>query len=338
MTTLGRRMVDATLEDFPDWEPGTRAAHSHGIGTAGWFEATPALAALTTAPHFSGTRVPVLARFSNGSGERVETDRATDARGLAVKFSPDTEHEADLISMTMPLFFVRTADDFEAFSKVAVPTETPKPPGLVGRWLDLLRLSPVPRRSPYAPARAPGAKALTRWADAHPESKAAVAAMGGLITPTSYARAAYHAVHTFLLRDAEGRATPVRFGWWPVAGVRAADTSDPGLPMNYLHDELRQRLDRGPVEFTLQIEIMGSGDALDDPTQIVDPARRSRVLGGRLHIEELFEDGDGCEPRSFNPCRLVPGVETSGDQILAARRAAYQTSCHDRHGTGCPLH
>ena len=83
---LGRALVDATKEDFPKWQPGTRAAHSHGIGAVGWFEASAEATERCTAKHFSGERIPVLIRFSNGSGQRTEYDRTTDARGLAVKF------------------------------------------------------------------------------------------------------------------------------------------------------------------------------------------------------------------------------------------------------------
>ena len=40
---------------------------------------------------------------------------------------------------------------------------------------------------------------------------------------------------------------------------------------------------------------------------------------------------------SFNPMRLPPGIEPSGDEILRARGEVYQLGCQERGGVGCPL-
>jgi catalase len=60
---------------------------------------------------------------------------------------------------------------------------------------------------------------------------------------------------------------------------------------------------------------------------------------GMLHIERLAEDqGVDVERLSFNPMRLAPGIEASGDAILQARGEIYQLGCQGRNGIGCPLH
>jgi catalase len=327
---LGRRLVDATKEDFPDWRPGTRAAHSHGIGAVGWFEASDVASERCTAKHFTGERIPVLIRFSNGSGERQEYDRTTDARGLAVKFFAGTPDETDMIAMSMPVFFVRTPEDFIAFSKIGIPAAT-KAPGLLQRIKDDLRLLPVPKPNPYNAPIAPRTDALLKWSQDHPESKGPIAGLGGLVTPASYARCAYHGVHSFVLRDPAQVETVVRYSWWPVQGVRPADRTTAGLPENYLHHELRRRLDRDPVEFTLQFLLTQDGDAIDDPTTALDHNHRPRLIGGRLVVTALDDGGIGCEPLSFNPTRVIDGFGMSNDQILAARGHAYRVSSADRH-------
>ncbi len=327
---LGRRLVDATKEDFPEWRPGTRAAHSHGIGAVGWFEATDVANRRCTAKHFSGERIPVVIRFSNGSGERREYDRTTDARGLAVKFFAGTADETDMIAMSMPVFFVRDPEDFIAFSKIGVPTKT-KAPGFLQRVKDELRLLPTPKPNPYNAPIAPRSDALLKWAKEHPESKGPIAGLGGLVTPASYARCAYHGVHSFVLLDSARVETVVRYSWWPVQGVRPADRTSAGLPENYLHAELRQRLASGPFEFTLQFLLAGDGDEVDDPTVALDHNHRVRMIGGRLVVTALDEGGEGCEPLSFNPTRLIDGIEMSNDRILAARGHAYRVSSADRH-------
>jgi catalase len=334
---LGRTLVEATKRDFTDWESGTRAAHSHGIGAIGFFEASDVARNWCSAKHFTGERIPVVVRFSNGSGERTEADRATDARGMAVKFFAGTEHETDLIAMSLPVFFVSDPASFLQFSEIGVPTPRPGPPGRLERLRNSLRLTPTPKPSPYDTPMGPSSKALVAFANRHRESRGPVAALGNLVTPASYARCAYHGVHSFVLRDADAHATTIRYSWWPVAGVRAADRTTAGLPENYLHDELRERLASGPFEFTLQFLVAEHGDRVDDPTVALDHAHRPRIIAGRLVVTDLFENGDGAERLSFNPTRLIPGFEASDDRILAARGEAYEVSCRDREGTGCPV-
>ena len=63
----------------------------------------------------------------------------------------------------------------------------------------------------------------------------------------------------------------------------------------------------------LMMTIGEAGDALDDPTQPW-PAKRIRVVMGTLTLTEVAEDqAAAAEHISFNPCRLAPGIEASGD-------------------------
>ncbi|MET0910417.1 MAG: hypothetical protein ABWZ99_13200, partial [Ilumatobacteraceae bacterium] len=114
-------------------------------------------------------------------------------------------------------------------------------------------------------------------------------------------------------------------------GVRPADRTTEGLPENYLFDELRHRLRRGPFEFTLQFLLAEDGDLVDDPTVALDHNHRVRMIGGRLVVTGLDADGTGAEDLSFNPTRVLDGFELSGDRILAARGHAYRVSSADRH-------
>jgi catalase len=106
---------------------------------------------------------------------------------------------------------------------------------------------------------------------------------------------------------------------------------------DYLHQELTERLAAAPAEFTLMMTIGEAGDAVRDPT-VPWPAKRVRVVMGSLLLESIAQDqAAACEHISFNPCRLVPGIETSGDPILDARRDAYEVSRELRGGTACPF-
>jgi catalase len=152
--------------------------------------------------------------------------------------------------------------------------------------------------------------------------------------PVSYARASYHAVHTFMVTDPNEVRRPVRFSWQPVAGVRNTDPK--AVPRDeYLRAELENRLRRWPARFMLMMTVGEAGDALNDPTQPW-PARRIRVVMGTLTLTKVPEDQDAAAERiSFNPCRLSPGIEASGDPILEARLGAYEVSREMRGG--CPF-
>jgi catalase len=87
----------------------------------------------------------------------------------------------------------------------------------------------------------------------------------------------------------------------------------------------------------LMMTIGEAGDAFDDPTRPW-PAKRVRVVMGTLTLTKVAADqAANCEHISFNPCRLLPGIEASGDPILHARRDAYEDSRKRRHGVECPF-
>src|SRR5687768_12929108 len=122
--------MDAFAEEFVDAinqisgsHPGHRTAHAKGTLLAGEFTATPAAAELTTAAHMQGEPVRVTARASNGGGDPGIPDYAREGRGLAVKFYLPDGSKTDVVGLTMPCFFVRTPEDFLAFTKARLDPE-----------------------------------------------------------------------------------------------------------------------------------------------------------------------------------------------------------------------
>ena len=57
--------------------------------------------------------------------------------------------------------------------------------------------------------------------------------------PESYARASYHAVHTFMVTAPDGVRRPVRFSWQPVAGVRNTEPNEPCRATNICSRSLK---------------------------------------------------------------------------------------------------
>lgn len=331
----GAALVDAIVKDFPDHQWTTRPVHAIGIGCRGTFVANPVARTYSTAEHLSGREVPVTVRFSNGSGSPVERDGAVDVRGMATKFHLPSGGETDLVAMTLATFFVRTVDEFLAFTEAGIPRPERRT-SWFAKLLDTLRLrASMPDPGPTGVG---GQQGLIEYADWHGFAQGAVMGAASVVTPASYVRAAYHAVHAFRMTAPDRRVRYVRLNWEPVAGVQPLPPALAAtLPADHLRTELAARLERADARFELRAQVAEAGDPLDDPT-VAWSDRRRRLTLGELRLTSLVEDQiRDCDRLSFNPTRVVAGLECSDDPILAARRAAYEDSCRRRGGSGCPV-
>jgi catalase len=332
------QMLDAFKEDAPEHPPGTRWAHTHGLGVLGHFVASDVARDFCIAPLFAGARVPVTARFSNGSSDRDRHDERPDTRGLAVKFQPPDGTEHDLLSMTLSVFGSKTRQDFVEVSKSFVPKPVEPESWLRRNVLDLLMLR-TPAPALPAGVTSSGGPGLAQYAGTHAFARAFVIEAGLSQVPVSWARTAYHAVHTFIAVGPQGVRRPVRFSWQPVDGVFPVPAADlPSKTPEFLNAEMRRRLAQAAAQFTLKMMLGDPGDDLEDPSTSW-PVTRQTINMGTLFIDSLAEEqGVDVERLSFNPMRLPPGIEASGDAILRARGEIYQLGCQERSGLGCPLH
>ena len=329
-----KQLVDTIIAAFPDHEAGKRPIHTVGIGVEGYFLASAAARRYCIAEHLQGSKVPVTVRFSNGSGSPHKHDSWSDARGMATRFHLAGGAVTDLIAMTFREFFTPTPETFMAFFKAARPTPDLK----LSPWEKLMQMMQLkhPPPDPLPDRPESGAQGMLNYANAHRFAQLSVFDAQYIGAPLSYARAAYHAIHTFVVLGPDGTRRHVRFAWQPVAGVskRAQDAPPDNA---YLQEELKARLSKWPAEFTLQMVIGETGDAFDDPTRPW-PAKRQRVSMGTLTLTNVAADqATAIEKMSFNPCRLLPGIEVSGDPILEIRRDAYEVSRKMRGATGCPF-
>lgn len=330
--SVAQQLVDAIIANLPAPVPGRRPVHTIGVGVRGEFVASDVARSYCIAEHFNGQRIPVSVRFSNGLGGPDQHDGWSDVRGMATRFYLSDEKATDLIATTLGEFFVRNVADFFEFTKVAKLEPYPR-----RSWLqklgDLVQLK-VPARDPYPDEKVNVDAGALRYADQHRFAQLGVFQEGAIGAPESYARASYHAVHTFFVKAPDGVRRPVRFSWQPVAGVRTTDLT--AVPEDkYLFDEISKRLKPWPARFMLMMTIGEDGDALDDPTKPW-PGTRRRILMGTLTLTGVPEDQEAEGERiSFNPTRLHDGIEVSSDPILEARRCAYEVSREMRGG--CPF-
>lgn len=327
-----KRLVLAIHGNLPAPVGERRPVHTIGIGVKGQFLASDVARSYCIAEHFNGEPVDVSVRFSNGLGGLEQHDGWSDVRGMAVRFHLKNGTGSDLIATTLGEFFVRNVDDFFRFSDTAKREPFRRRHWLL-KILDFLQLK-IPQRNPYpGETQAIDAGAL-RYANQHRFAQLGIFQVGLIGAPESYARASYHAVHTFWVTAPDGVRRPVRFYWQPVAGVRNTKPT-PEPRDKYLFDELKRRLRRWPARFMLMMTIGEAGDALDDCTKPW-PGTRLRIAMGTLTLTEIAEDqAEAGERISFNPCRLAPGIEPSKDPILEARLGAYEVSREMRGG--CPF-
>ena len=251
---------------------------------------------------------------------------------MAIRFHLSDGTASDLIATTLGEFFVRNVEDFFEFAEVAKLEPYRRRPWLL-KIADFLQLK-VPRRNPYPNETQNVDAGALRYADRHRFSQLGIFQVASIGAPESYARASYHAVHTFWVTAPDGVRRPVRFSWQPVAGVRNIDAEDVSRD-KYLFKELER-----PPE-----AVAGPIHADDDNRRRGRCARRShealartriRVVMGTLTLTEVPKDQAAAGERiSFNPCRLAPGIEVSNDPILEARRDAYEVSREMRGG--CPF-
>jgi catalase len=288
--------ADAANEVFGR-HPGHRALHAKGTLLKGTFTATPEAARLTRAAHMQGEQVPATIRVSNGGGDPDAPDYAPDVRGLALKLYLPDGSRTDIVAQTAPRFPVHTPDAFVELLRAQHPE-----PAIA--W-----------RLPLFVARHP--EALRRLPVNLPSLRA----------PTSYAACSYYAVHAYRFLDSEGGSRHVRYTLVPEApetklSLREARRGG----RDYLQDEIRERLARGPVRFALELQIAAPGDDVEDPASVW-PKDRRRVRAGTLEIGGLETEREtGGDVLVFDPTRVVDGIELSDDPVLRFRAAAYSES------------
>jgi catalase len=304
VATLYEEIVDA-MGELSGVHPGHRAAHAKGSFCRGSFTAAPEARALTRAAHMQGDPVEVVVRFSNGSGNPDDRDASRrEGRGMATKFDLGGGESTDIVAITLPVFFVRTAEDFLEFVRAR------KPDPETGD-MDMERIG--------------------AFVGAHPETQAALELiLPTLVPPLSYATCEYNSLPALGFTSDSGERRFGRYRWEPAAGLHVlADDAVESASPDYLQEEIGERLAGGPVVFTLQVRLAAEDDPLDDPT-VPWPDDREVMTLGRMELTEPYPDAEAKEIVVFDPTRVTDGIDPSDDEILAARPHAYSISAERR--------
>ncbi len=287
-------LVDALNEVFGK-HPGDRAAHTKGICLTGSFTPSAEAPKLSKAAHFA-KQVPIRARFSLGGGNPKAPDNAQDnVRGLAVKFDLGNGASTDIVTISAPVFFVKTPELFVEFLKTIATGDKDK---------------------------------LNTFFAAHPESTRQNAWLMSHPVPASYAGVAYFGVHGFTFSNPAGERTLVKYKLIPEAGELGLTPDEAKAKgPDFYAEELKERLGKGPVVFDL-VAIMGkTGDQTSDPTlRWDDEDNRPTTLLGKISITAI-EPQETCDSGIFLPGNVTDGIiGPSDDPIFAVRSPAYLVS------------
>jgi catalase len=287
-------LVDA-LNGVFDKHPGDRAAHTKGICLTGSFTPSAEAPKLSKAAHFA-KQVPIRARFSLGGGNPNAPDNAQDnVRGLAVKFDLGNGASTDIVTISAPVFFVKTPELFVEFLKTVATGDKDK---------------------------------LNTFFAAHPESTRQNAWLISHPVPASYAGVAYFGVHGFTFTNAAGERTLVKYKLIPEAGELGLTPDEAKAKgPDFYAEELKERLAKGPVVFDL-VAIMGkTGDQTSDPTlRWDDEDNRPTTPLGKISLTAIAPQKT-CDAGIFLPGNVTDGIiGPSDDPIFAVRSPAYIVS------------
>jgi catalase len=279
---------------------GVRAAHTNGICVKGNFVPTAEAASLTKAPHFnSKTPVGVIGRFSMGGGDPDASNAQKDnVRGIALHFDLGKENTTDLLMISAPVFVAKSPDQFLKLLTTVATKDKEK----IGAYF---------KDNPNSTRQA-------EWLNARP-------------VPASYGTVNYWGIHAFTFTNAEGKKQIFKYKALPVGGeVGLSDDEAKAKDADFYRPELKDRLAKGPVQFTLTAILGEAGDPLDDPTALWPEDKRKSVTLGTISITDL-EDPKTCDAGIFDPTNVVDGIEgPANDTIFPMRSQAYAVSLSRR--------
>jgi catalase len=294
-----RELVDALHSAFGRHR--ARAVHAKGIILEGVFMPGPSAAALTTAAHLQKTPSVVTARFSDFTGIPDISDNVglANPRGFAIRFRLPDGATTDIVSHSFNGFPTPSSDQFRELL-LAIAASGPD---------------------------AAKPTALDNFLQSHPVAKTFLTTQK---TPASFGTIAYFGVNAFEFINLAGDRHYVRYQFLPVAGehLLAADELAKAGP-NYLMDEIRIRIAKGPIRYHMYVQLAEAGDAVADPS-VAWPDRRQKVLVGTIELSRLGSNTpEQDRALAFSPNNVPDGIKTA-DPMLDFRSKAYPLSVKER--------
>ena len=104
--------VVTALEGAYGVHPGQRRNHTKGMCALGSFVGTPEAASYSRSALFSGSTIPVVARFSLAGGNPKAADTEKSPRGMALEFRLSDGSKQHMTMLNTPMFFAAVPRTF----------------------------------------------------------------------------------------------------------------------------------------------------------------------------------------------------------------------------------
>lgn len=245
----------------------------------------------------------MLARFSVDGGDPplANTDDPI-LRGFGFRLG-NVDHRSDILTQSAPVHYARTLDQMLAFLKARIAGPDGKP--------DL--------------------ESIRAFSAANPETLHQARYIAALPRPGSFAGTTYWGVHAFPATNSTDETRFIKFKVAPVGGdvVRMGDGAK-AKPVDFLHDDLEDRIATGDARFSVLALLDRPGDpTLDVTIRWPDEDSREEVRLGTIVITGV-EPNRACDAGFFDPSNLAEGIGPPPDEIFAARSTAYGISAARR--------
>jgi catalase len=301
--SMPQQIADVMVQLAGGVHPGLRITHAKGLVTTGTFTPSPDAKSLSRAAHLQGAAVPVTVRFSDGTGIPDIPDNNPNAspHGMAIRFALAGGAYTDIVANSHNGFFVGNGDELLAMLKAIAATSATSP-------------HPSP---------------IEAFMGAHPRALKVV--VDSKAASKSFGNLDFYGNNAFIFVDAAGAKHPFRYQILPVAGVVKLDSATAAKQApNYMFDDLKRQIAKGPVKYTLYAQLANPGDPTNDGS-IVWPSDRKRVELGTISITKVAPNSDALQKAlAFNPIILTNGITLSDDPLPILRSAVYALSVAHR--------
>ena len=145
--------------------------------------------------------------------------------------------------------------------------------------------------------------------------------------PSSFARTTFFAIIAYKFINSKGISRFGKYRIVPAAGNESLDEATARTKdANYLFDELKQRIARGPIEFRVMVQLANDGDITNDATVHWPQDRKVMELGKIVLDKPVANDAAEQKQIIFDPIPRIPGIESSANPLLELRASVYLMS------------
>jgi catalase len=264
---------------------------------------------------------PLFIRFSTVLGSRGSADTVRDVRGFAVKFYT-REGNWDIVGNNIPVFFIQDAIKFPDVIHAGKPepqTEVPQGQSAHNNFWDFQGLAPETSH-------------MVMWV------------MSDRAIPRSFRMMQGFGVNTFVLVNARGKRTFVKFHFTPELGVHSLVWDEAlkisGQDPDFHRKDLYSAIDNGAYpKWKFGIQTLEESevhkfdfDILDAtkvwPEELV-PVQYIGEIELNRNVDEFFPE---TEQVAFCTSNIVPGIDFSDDPLLQGRNFSYLDTQLNRVG------